>query len=45
MKTLDDVDYLIPNAEFITGKIINWTRSNPHATFRWVSRTARIRCA
>jgi small-conductance mechanosensitive channel len=31
MRTRDDVDYLIPNAEFITGKIINWTRSNPHA--------------
>jgi small-conductance mechanosensitive channel len=31
MKTRDDVEYLIPNAEFISGKIINWTRSNPHA--------------
>jgi len=31
MRTRDDVEYLIPNAEFITGKIINWTRSNPHA--------------
>jgi small-conductance mechanosensitive channel len=31
MRTRDDVDYLVPNAEFISGKIINWTRSNPHA--------------
>jgi small-conductance mechanosensitive channel len=31
MRTRDDVEYLIPNAEFVSGKIINWTRSNPHA--------------
>lgn len=31
MKTRDDVEYLIPNADFVSGKIINWTRSNPHA--------------
>jgi small-conductance mechanosensitive channel len=29
MKTRDDVEYLVPNAEFISGKIINWTRSSP----------------
>jgi small-conductance mechanosensitive channel len=31
MRTRDDVEYLIPNSEFVSGKIINWTRSNPHA--------------
>jgi small-conductance mechanosensitive channel len=31
MKTRDDVEYLIPNADFVSGKIINWTRSTPHA--------------
>ena len=31
MRTSDDVEYLIPNAEFVSGKIINWTRSSPHA--------------
>lgn len=31
MKTRDDLEYLIPNADFVSGKIINWTRSNPHA--------------
>jgi small-conductance mechanosensitive channel len=31
MRTRDDVEYLVPNAEFVGGKIINWTRSNPHA--------------
>jgi small-conductance mechanosensitive channel len=30
MRTRDDVEYLIPNSEFVSGKIINWTRSNPH---------------
>jgi small-conductance mechanosensitive channel len=29
MKTRDDVEILVPNAEFINGKIINWTRSSP----------------
>jgi small-conductance mechanosensitive channel len=31
MRTRDDVEYLIPNSEFVSGKIINWTRSSPHA--------------
>ncbi len=31
MRTRDDVEYLVPNSEFVSGKIINWTRSNPHA--------------
>lgn len=31
MRTRDDVEYLIPNSEFVSGKIVNWTRSNPHA--------------
>lgn len=30
MRTRDDVEYLVPNAEFVSGKVINWTRSNPH---------------
>jgi small-conductance mechanosensitive channel len=30
MRTRDDVEYLIPNAEFVSGKIINWTHASPH---------------
>ncbi len=29
MKSRDDVEYVVPNAELVSGKIINWTRSNP----------------
>ncbi|MGO9062514.1 MAG: mechanosensitive ion channel family protein [Candidatus Binataceae bacterium] len=30
MKTLDAVEYLVPNSEFVDGKIVNWTRSDPY---------------
>jgi small-conductance mechanosensitive channel len=29
MRTRDDIEYLIPNSEFVTGKIVNWTRTSP----------------
>jgi small-conductance mechanosensitive channel len=29
MKTPDAVEYLVPNSEFVDGKIVNWTRSDP----------------
>jgi small-conductance mechanosensitive channel len=31
LRTRDDVEYLIPNSEFVAGKIVNWTRSSPYA--------------
>jgi small-conductance mechanosensitive channel len=31
VRTRDDVEYLVPNSEFVGGKIVNWTRSSPHA--------------
>jgi potassium efflux system protein len=30
MKTFDAIEYLVPNSEFIDGKIVNWTRSDPY---------------
>jgi potassium-dependent mechanosensitive channel len=29
MRTRDDIEYLVPNSEFVNGKIMNWTRSSP----------------
>ncbi len=29
MRTRDDIEYLIPNSEFVNGKIVNWTRTSP----------------
>lgn len=29
MRTRDDVEYMVPNSEFVSGKIVNWTRSSP----------------
>ncbi len=29
MKTFDAIEYLVPNSEFVDGKIVNWTRSDP----------------
>lgn len=31
LRTRDDVEYFIPNAEFVGGRIVNWTRSSPYA--------------
>ena len=30
MKTLDAIEYLVPNSEFVDGKLVNWTRSDPY---------------
>ncbi len=30
MRTRDDVEYLVPNSEFVSGKVVNWTRTNPY---------------
>ncbi len=30
MRTRDDVEYLVPNSEFVSGKVVNWTRSSPY---------------
>lgn len=30
MKTPDAIEYLVPNSEFVDGKLINWTRSDPY---------------
>jgi small-conductance mechanosensitive channel len=30
MKTFDAIEYLVPNSEFVDGKIVNWTRSDPY---------------
>ena len=30
MKTRDAVEYLVPNSEFVDGKLVNWTRSDPY---------------
>ncbi|HTR63957.1 MAG TPA: mechanosensitive ion channel domain-containing protein, partial [Candidatus Binataceae bacterium] len=30
MRTRDDIEYVVPNADLVSGKIINWTRSNPN---------------
>ena len=29
MRTRDDIEYLVPNSEFVNGKIVNWTRTSP----------------
>lgn len=29
LRTRDAVDYLVPNSEFVSGTIVNWTRSSP----------------
>jgi small-conductance mechanosensitive channel len=29
MRTRDDIEYLVPNSEFVSGKIVNWTRTSP----------------
>jgi small-conductance mechanosensitive channel len=29
MKTPDAIEYLVPNSEFVDGKLVNWTRSDP----------------
>ena len=29
LRTRDAVEYLVPNAEFVSGTIVNWTRSSP----------------
>lgn len=31
LRTRDEIEYFIPNAEFVSGKIVNWTRSSPYA--------------
>ncbi len=31
LKTFDAIEYMVPNSEFVEGKIINWTRSDPYA--------------
>jgi small-conductance mechanosensitive channel len=30
MKTPDAIEYLVPNSEFVDGKLVNWTRSDPY---------------
>jgi potassium-dependent mechanosensitive channel len=30
MKTPDAVEYLVPNSEFVDGKLVHWTRSDPY---------------
>ena len=30
MRTPDAVEYLVPNSEFVDGKLVNWTRSDPY---------------
>jgi small-conductance mechanosensitive channel len=30
MKTFDAIEYLVPNSEFVDGKLVNWTRSDPY---------------
>ena len=30
MRTRDDIEYVVPNADLVSGKLINWTRSNPN---------------
>jgi small-conductance mechanosensitive channel len=30
VRSRDDVEYVVPNSDLVGGKIINWTRSNPH---------------
>jgi small-conductance mechanosensitive channel len=30
LRTRDAIEYLVPNAEFVSGTIVNWTRSSPH---------------
>jgi small-conductance mechanosensitive channel len=29
LRTRDAIEYLVPNAEFVSGTIVNWTRSSP----------------
>ncbi len=31
LRTWDNIEHLIPNAQFISGEVVNWTRSNPYA--------------
>jgi small-conductance mechanosensitive channel len=31
LRTWDNVEHLVPNAQFISGEVVNWTRSNPYA--------------
>ncbi len=30
MKTPDAIEYLVPNSEFVDGKLVNWTKSDPY---------------
>lgn len=29
LRTRDDVEYVVPNAQFVSGPIVNWTKSSP----------------
>jgi small-conductance mechanosensitive channel len=31
LRTWDNIEHLIPNSQFISGPVVNWTRSNPYA--------------